>query len=126
MNVILNGLLLTARYPIVNNEWEIGDSVYSLHYYIESYVGGRIVSNYDVSNYVGIRNYFVRISEYEFDCDNRDPWNRRFFAYSRGSRTIMNNHYICRPLIDGGGDILMYVMTTSVEGQIVYCLDVLM
>jgi hypothetical protein len=117
------------KYPIVNLDWEVGDSVYSLQYYIECYGRGRSIRGYNVSNYAGICNYFVRKSKYDdvvykFDRNN-DPWNRRFFAYKSGSRINKSNQYICRPLIGGSGDILMYVMTTSVEGDIVYCLDVI-
>jgi len=117
------------KYPIVNLDWEVGDSVYSLHYYIEGYGRGRTIRGYSVGNYAGIRNYFVRKSKYDdvvykFDRNN-DPWNRRFFAYKSGGRINKSNQYICRPLIGGSGDILMYVMTTSVEGDIVYCLDVI-
>ena len=99
-----------------------------MHRYIETFSMGTVVG-YNVSNYVGIHDYFVRTSNYddemyEFDRDS-DPWNRPFFAYKSGTKINMSGRYMCRPLVGKCGNILMYVMTTSVEGSLFYCLDVI-
>lgn len=123
---------IIIKYPIVNSEWEVGDRVYGLDYYIRLVAKGVELDNYSVNNYVGTREYFVRHSKWDDNFgggssyNNVDPWNREFKAYKRGHRVNRVNRYICRPLIkrDGGG-IMMYVITTSIEGRMIYCLDVI-
>lgn len=127
---IFGGIL--DRYPIVNVDWDIGDSVYGLDLYMTKVANGVEMENYGVNNYVGIREYFVRNSEQDDNFgsgssyNNVDPWNRGFKAYKRGHSMNIVNQYVCRPMVNrDNGNIMMYVITTSVEGRMIYCLDVI-
>ena len=132
--VYMNISEILNKYPIVNYGWDVGDSVYSLDNYIMKVTGGCEIENYGGGNYVGIREYFVRHSVHDdnevgYQYNNLDPWNREFKAYKRGynvNRVNQLNQYVCRPMVNrDNGLIMMYVITTSIEGRILYCLDVI-
>ena len=129
---------IIGKYPIVNNEWEVGDSVYGLDFYIQKISRDLPLRGYEFGYYYGLRDYFVRWSD--MDSRNCDPWNRKFFAYKTGFQLNMSNQYMCRPLIVNSYDakkngyvprmmvdemVMMYVITTSVDGRRIHCLDVI-
>ena len=128
---------IIKRYPVTNYTWDwwgVGaTSAHSFDFYIIKASRGVEIENYDVPNFVGIREYFVRhsVDDDNFGSgssyNNVDPWYRPFKAYKRGNGLNRVNRYMCRPMVkkNSGGVILMYVLTTSIEGHMIYCLDVI-
>jgi hypothetical protein len=119
---------LLSKYPISNYDWDIGDSVYSLEYYIcnitKRYNDGSFI------RYAGILDYFVRFSDrdddaYKFDR-NRDPWNRQFKVYKSNNKTRYMGPYRCELITtDDIKGAKIYIITTTVEGESIFCLDVI-
>ena len=125
------------RYPIINHEWGyIGGKYGGLRDYIIRVSGScnNKIVNYNISYFSGIVEYFVRYSDYDDDRyvidRNKDPWNRKFFMYKTekvniSNLNVFNNKYRCIPLIGSGGKVLMYVITSSVNYKVIFCLDII-
>ena len=47
-------------------------------------------------------------------------WGRMFKAYKNG---ISNGIYRCRAILEDGNKPMVYVLSTSVEGYMIYCVD---
>ena len=132
MNV---GIEVVEMYPISNNQWQF---MYEWHIGIVSYMM-RIVDNEVVMDdlrrkYAGVRGIFVRHSGYDdddslgYEYNNVDPWFRKFKAYKNGNKTRYDKQYMCDPIFDDKFSIRepkAYVLTTSVGGSMIYCLDVI-
>ena len=123
---------ILMKYPVTNNsQWEY-ECVYSLLYYMTGY--NSVIYDSDVleQRYAGIRGIFVRHSLYDdndvyYQYNNVDPWFRKFRAYKNGNKTRYNNQYMCEPIFcrDFTSQPKAYVLTTSVQGNMIYCLDVI-
>jgi hypothetical protein len=127
-NSVMADILM--RYPVTNdNQWK-----YEAADGISSYMIGY---NSDVldQRYAGIRGIFVRHSVYDDNFgsgssyNNVDPWFRKFKAYKNGNKTRYNKQYVCEPIFGKLGTHYSvpkaYVLTTSIEGSMIYCLDVI-
>jgi hypothetical protein len=124
---------ILRKYPVTNtNQWK-----YECMDGISSYMIGYNGVMYDsvfVQSYAGIRGIFVRHSMYDdneenYAYNNVDPWLRKFKAYKNGNKTRYtgyNNQYMCEPIFcsDFTSQPKAYVLTTSIEGIMIYCLDV--
>jgi hypothetical protein len=124
---------ILRKYPVTNtNQWK-----YECMDGISSYMIGYSGVMYDsvfVQSYAGIRGIFVRHSMYDdnegnYAYNNVDPWLRKFKAYKNGNKTRYtgyNNQYMCEPIFcsDFTSQPKAYVLTTSIEGIMIYCLDV--
>jgi hypothetical protein len=121
---------ILRKYPVTNtNQWK-----YECMDGISSYMIGY---NSDVldQRYAGIRGIFVRHSVYDDNFgsgssyNNVDPWFRKFKAYKNGNKTRYNKQYVCEPIFGKLGTHYSvpkaYVLTTSIEGSMIYCLDVI-
>ena len=124
---------ILKKYPVTNtNQWKYecmdGISSYMIRY------NGFMYDSVFVQNYAGIRGIFVRHSMYDdneenYAYNNVDPWLRKFKAYKNGNKTRYtgyNNQYMCEPIFcsDFTSQPKAYVLTTSIEGIMIYCLDV--
>jgi hypothetical protein len=132
------GMLGHTEYPITNGEWTLNGGTDTLM----SYMALRLNIRNDFIRFGGIRNYYVR-NEYGLDyvsCRHGvgvvqgrhilDPWNRRFvvFPYDWGSVVGLHSYEVYySTIIDrvGSGKHNAMLMTTTVNGCRVYCLDIL-
>ena len=138
-----------TEYGITNNEWVcINDvllSVYLDSLCIEACDGN--AGNFQRSailSYMGVRgNFYLRTKVYRHlyvgggDKYNRDPWNREFpifpgsnklsgFGASGYKMTLYDYEGFHSSLWGNADDVLnVYVLSTSVCGNRVYCVDVL-
>jgi len=125
---------ILRKYPVTNtNQWKYecmdGISSYMIRY------NGFMYDSVFVQNYAGIRGIFVRHSMYDdneahYAYNNVDPWLRKFKAYKNGNKTRYtgyNNQSMCEPIFcsDFTSQPKAYVLTTSIEGIMIYCLDVI-
>jgi len=131
-NSVMGEILI--KYPVTNtNQWK-----YECMDGISSYIKGYTCGEYDSlleQRYAGIRGIFVRHSLYDdneahYGYNNVDPWFRKFKAYKNGNKTRYtgyNNQYMCEPIFcsDFTSYPKAYVLTTSIEGSMIYCLDVI-
>jgi hypothetical protein len=129
---------ILRKYPVTNDsQWK-----YECMDGISSYMIGYNGVMYDsvfVQSYAGIRGIFVRhsmyddnegIYAYKYAYNNVDPWLRKFKAYKNGNKTRYtgyNNQYMCEPIFcsDFTSYPKAYVLTTSIDGIMIYCLDVI-
>lgn len=142
-----------TEYKVMNGEWVLNDSAYTLCSYMANQLDIRIRdSGKDLVWYSGIRDYYVRCEYgYEYRSSRRvngivagryemDPWNREFLVFPYEQRVNMGRHgyegyfgYGVYKRVYGNeikgevGDINHNVMllTTTVNGIMVYCLDIL-
>ena len=129
---------ILRKYPVTNtNQWKYecmdGISSYMIRY------NGVMYDSVFVQSYAGIRGIFVRHSMYDdnegnyaykYAYNNVDPWFRKFKTYKNGNKTRYtgyNNQYMCGPIFcsDFTSQPKAYVLTTSIEGSMIYCLDVI-
>lgn len=103
---------ILAKYPITNNNWWLEEN-YSLNRDIELTTSNR--GNF-ILNTIGIHGYFKRIRSDigNDDVYNSDPWLREFKVYNHAFYKIAG--------VGSGYDV--WVMTTSVEGNKIWCMDV--
>lgn len=142
-----------TEYMVMNDEWVLNNSAYTLCSYMGNYLDIRIRdSSKDLIRYSGILDYYVRNEYgYEYMSSNRvngivagryimDPWNREFlvFPYERGIN--MGRHGYEGYFSDGvykriyGNEVKgevsdikhnVMLLTTTVHGRMVYCLDIM-
>jgi len=125
---------ILRKYPVTNtNQWK-----YECMDGISSYIKGYTCGEYDSlleQRYVGIRGIFVRHSLYDdneahYGYNNVDPWFRKFKAYKNGNKINYVKQYVCEPIFCNRLGLRYsvpnaYVLTTSIEGSRIYCLDVI-
>lgn len=125
---------ILMKYPVTNdNQWKY--DVDGITSYITNYTGGGYDSDILEQKYDGIRGIFVRHSVYDdddslgYEYNNVDPWFRKFKAYKNGNKTRYNKQYMCEPIFGNLGFHYSvpkaYVLTTSIEGSMIYCLEVI-
>lgn len=120
---------IVSKYPIMNDSWLLVSNVQSLFYAVHNITKVDINNGYElysrVREYKGVCEYFyrTRVDRDTVGVFNYDPWNRPFAVY--GVERVKNNvRYECIKIDgwEGGNDV--WVMTTTVEGIVVYCMDV--
>jgi hypothetical protein len=123
---------IIKTYPITNtSQWQL-ISGYGVYAYMVPLIGEYAVRDLQ-RKYAGIRGVFVRHSDYDDNYssgssyNNVDPWFRLFKVYKNGNKTRYYNQYVCEPIFENSFNTSpkAYVLTTSVEGVMVYCLDVI-
>jgi len=125
---------ILRKYPVTNDsQWKY-ECVYGITSYIKGYTGGQYDSLFE-QRYVGIRGIFVRHSLYDdneahYRYNNVDPWFRKFKAYKNGNKINYVKQYVCEPIFCNRLGLRYsvpnaYVLTTSIEGSRIYCLDVI-
>jgi hypothetical protein len=142
------GMCSHTDYGITNNEWTLNGGTDTLM----SYMALRLNIRNDFIRFGGIRDYYVR-NEYGLDYSScrsgvgvvrgnmlLDPWTREFPIFPERSNTIHHKpkrssgymaslyDYECfhSSLWGNAVDVLnVYVLSTSVCGNRVYCVDVL-
>jgi hypothetical protein len=122
---------ILRKYPVTNdNQWKY-ECVYGITSYITSYNDVGYDSLFE-QRYVGIRGIFVRHSLYDdneahYRYNNVDPWFRKFKVYKNGNRINYVKQYVCEPIFEKSFNVTpkAYVLTTSIEGSMIYCLDVI-
>lgn len=144
--IIMNNIKdITNKYPVTNSDWAyrcMPPNMSSFRLDLNSYLndvlfGIKNVTLYKSEEYIGINEFFVRQSTsddfYENPAvfthtghdiftykGNSDPWGRMFVVYKNGINT---ERYNCKAILSDGGKPMVYVLSTSVEGKIVYCVD---
>jgi hypothetical protein len=125
---------ILRKYPVTNdNQWKY-ECVYGISSYLIGY--NSVIYDSDVldQRYAGIRGIFVRHSVYndnetQYGYNNVDPWCRKFKAYKNGNKINYVKQYVCEPIFGNLGTHYSvpkaYVLTTSIEGIMIYCLDVI-
>jgi len=131
-------------YPIINTEWALvtdillSEYLYSLGIMIHD----DNIGNFQRSamlNYMGVGKFYLRkVYRHQYvgggDCCNRDPWNREFpmfpgsnklsgFGGSGYTMGLYDYERFHSSLWGDADDV--YVLSTSVGGYRVYCVDVL-
>lgn len=122
---------ILRKYPVTNNnQWKY-ECVYGITSYITSYNDVGYDSLLE-QRYAGIRGIFVRHSLYDdnevhYGYNNVDPWFRKFKAYKNGNKINYVKQYVCEPIFENSFNVTpkAYVLTTSIEGSMIYCLDVI-
>ena len=128
-NNVMGDILM--KYPVTNNsQWKY-ECVYGITSYITSYNDVGYDSLLE-QRYAGIRGIFVRHSLYDdneahYRYNNVDPWFRKFKAYKNGNKINYVKQYVCEPIFENSFNVTpkAYVLTTSIEGGMIYCLDVI-
>lgn len=128
-NSVMGDILM--KYPVTNNsQWKY-ECVYGITSYITSYNDVGYDSLLE-QRYAGIRGIFVRHSLYDdneahYRYNNVDPWFRKFKAYKNGNKINYVKQYVCEPIFENSFNVTpkAYVLTTSIEGSMIYCLDVI-
>lgn len=140
------------EYEVMNDEWVLNRSEHTLCSYMGNWLDIRCRdSNRDLIRYSGIRAYYVRNQYgYEYMSSNRvngivagrymmDPWNREFVVFPYESRWTGRHGYegyfahgvyskVYGDEIKGDKSDIKHnviLLTTTVHGSIVYCLDIL-
>jgi len=133
-------------YGITNREWTLNGSEHTLMNFMANRLN---IRRDDFIRYAGIRNYYVR-NEYGYDygsCRSSggvttgyhsilDPWNRRFVVFPYEAPRVVGLHsydeYYSDVIDHGGWSRRQYqtlhnviLLTTSVNGNRVYCVDIL-
>ena len=139
----MNSHDIYTKYPVTNSVWRLynrgGNTVLSLSDLMELHgVLHGVLDGGDIGRYRGINSYYVRncVHALEYrdirvgltEVHRQDPWYRKFpiFPYERGVRTGSVNRYEYVGVYDSDiKNYSMYLVTTSVSGRIVYCVDVL-
>ena len=137
---------IVDKYPVVNDEWEYRCMPPNMGRYrndLNSYLGDVLFGHskneiaYKSGDYVGVTEFFERHSTRDDFYDNpavfthkgndifnysgnSDMWGRMFLAYKNG---ISNGIYRCRAILEDGCKPMVYVLSTSVEGHTIYCVD---
>lgn len=120
-------------YPVVNSAWvyyKPSDGVLgmnTLYEYIQYILKDGMPSIYLFywDEYKSVTEFFLRFN-YDDRRENSDPWGREFKAYRVGYQAVKINGYESRAIIEVSKQIpKMYVTTTSVEGDMIYCVDVM-
>ena len=122
---------ILRKYPVTNDsQWKY-ECVYGITSYITSYNDVGYDSLLE-QRYAGIRGIFVRHSMYDdneahYRYNNVDPWFRKFKAYKNGNKINYVKQYVCEPIFENSFNVTpkAYVLTTSIEGGMIYCLDVI-
>ena len=128
-NSVMGDILM--KYPVTNNsQWKY-ECVYGITSYITSYNDVGYDSLLE-QRYAGIRGIFVRHSLYDdneahYRYNNVDPWFRKFKAYTNGNKINYVKQFVCEPIFENSFNVTpkAYVLTTSIEGSMIYCLDVI-
>lgn len=128
-NSVMGDILM--KYPVTNdNQWKY-ECVYGISSYITSYNDVGYDSLLE-QRYAGIRGIFVRHSLYDdneahYRYNDVDPWFRKFKAYKNGNKINYVKQYVCEPIFENSFNVTpkAYVLTTSIEGSMIYCLDVI-
>ena len=128
-NSVMGDILM--KYPVTNNnQWKY-ECVYGITSYITSYNDVGYDSLLE-QRYAGIRGIFVRHTMYDdneahYGYNNVDPWFRKFKAYKNGNKINYVKQYVCEPIFENSFNVKpkAYVLTTSIEGCMIYCLDVI-
>jgi hypothetical protein len=138
-------------YDIVNREWVLYDDVHTLSTYLHLKLDVRNADN-KFDRYLGIRHFYIR-NEYGYEYLSSksvngmvevryllDPWNRKFLVFPYERRSIMGKHeykgyfgnevYKCKYDNEVKGVVSdikhnVIVLTTTVNGSSVYCVDIL-
>ena len=142
------------KYPVVNVEWVLNNSGHTLCSLMGNYLDIKNVdTGRDLLRYAGILDYYVR-NEYGYEYKSSrnvygimagrhmmDPWNREFLVFPGDMsskvgkiryecyysgvvyKTVYHNEF-------KGGDSgyirhNVMLLTTTVHGKMVYCLDIL-
>ena len=137
---------ICVKWPIVNPLWDY--KRFSLRKYL---VDLNVVEPYDttLTMYEGVYEFYIRMAygrNYETKDKQllsymmKDPWNRLFkcfpktfnsFGYDHTDDNYTNTgHYILDDGVNNNNTVVKnhydcYVITTTVEGEIVYCLDLM-
>ena len=123
------------KYPVTNGKWvhyESGDSdilfTTTLYEYIQHIVKKDADSGYlfhwmfDKDEYERVTEFFLRFNYNDYR-ENSDAWGRQFKAYKPEFHVDV---YKSRAIVDGTKIVpKMYVTTTSVEGVMVYFVEVM-
>jgi len=141
---------ITNKYPTTNDEWayrcvssDIGSYRTDLNSFLHNVLIGiksrKSITDmkYTSEEYVDVNEFFVRDSTNDDFYDNpalfthkghnsfnyvgnSDPWGRMFKVYKNGINTDV---YKCKAILDDIGKPLVYVLSTSVEGHTIYCVE---
>jgi hypothetical protein len=144
------GIIRHTDYGVTNREWTLNGSEHTLMNFMANRLNIRRDDFDDFTRrYAGIRNYYVR-NEYGYEYGScrsgggvttgyhsiLDPWNRRFvvFPYEPKRNTGLHSYdvYYSDVIDHGGWSRRQYqtlhnviLLTTSVNGHRVYCVDIL-
>lgn len=144
---------ITNKYPTTNDEWAyrcVSSDIGSYRTDLNSFLHNVLIGiksrkniegmHYKSEEYVDVYEFFVRQSDSDdfydnphvfthkghnsFDyVGNSDPWGRKFKVYKNGLLGISDGGYKCRAILDDVGKHLVYVLSTSVEGHTIYCVE---
>ena len=140
---------ITNKYPTTNDGWEyrcmppnMGRHRLDLNSYLRDVLYGYYKNEitYKIEEYIDVTEFFERHSTRDDLYDNpdlfthkehdnfnyrgnSDPWGRMFLVYKNGINNGIYNRYKCKAILDEIGKPMVYVLSTSVEGHTIYCVD---
>ena len=114
-----NNNKLPKDYPITNTGWKLMDSV-SLWQYLNSLK--LMGDGANMVKFAGILNFYLRTRNYIQQNNDLDPWSRRFKTYPPEPTHHSNIYTYYRYETFYCDNV--YVITTTVNGFKVYCVDI--
>jgi hypothetical protein len=126
--IIRNGAIvkdndkLPKDYPITNTGWKLMDSI-SLWHYLSSLKLMGVPDGENMVKFAGIQNFYLRTRNHIQQNNDLDPWGRRFKTYPP-EPTHRGDAYTYYKYYSFHRDDTVYVITTTVNGFKVYCVDV--
>lgn len=111
---------LPKDYPITNTGWKVMDSIGLWQYLNSLQLMGTGYAN--VVKFAGIQNFYLRTRNHIQQNNDLDPWSRRFKTYPPEPTHHSNTYTYYR--YETFYRDTVYVITTTVNGFKVYCVDV--
>jgi hypothetical protein len=120
-SVIKDGKLVKSHtdYPVTNKTWKLMGIELSV--YLDS-LNLTDPTNSIFENYNDIWNWYLR-SPHRNES-NLDPWNRFFVCYPPDNTPYQDD--LCKYQILTHDNFAVYVVVTTVNGERVYCVDIIL
>lgn len=114
---------INNKYPIKNLEWK-----FYFNARIELSERLKVVipttgENISIYKYEGVFGHYERVNKSYETPDDLDPWNRKFNDLSLNSTLSRDSYFKAVNKLISNKIIRGLVMTTSVEGSLVYCVE---
>ena len=122
-SVIKDGKFVKSHtdYPVTNKTWKLMGIELSV--YLDS-LNLTDPTNSIFENYNDIWNWYLR-SPHRNES-NLDPWNRFFVCYPPDKTHYQDDLYKYQILTHDNFAVAVYVIVTTVNGERVYCVDIIL
>lgn len=115
---------INEKYSIKNKDWKFYHSIaIDLCERIKTIMPS-VSENISIYRYEGVYGHYERINKTYTIPDNTDPWNREFKLPPSSNSILTHNSYSINKIISNK-IVRGVVRVTSVESNLIYCLDYL-